>query len=395
MQNKFLSGLLLLFLAVAINGCSDDSSSTTADLFTQDAAALSLNDFTFNSGDTAESVTANFSTITTTPNGYLVMWQSGNEAVTFIDGNATVTRPGYEAGDATITITATIVNGVESTTKDFTITVLCTPITDAEAVADAKEALGYSDISFSTGDDSSNVTSEFVLPATGLYSTTISWSSDDSAVTIAGGNATVTRPAFGDGDAIVTLTATITKGIESDIKELTVTVLETPAKLIIFHSGTSTQGNFTESSHQGWCDTQHTSLALNLSVVKPFISRTGSNIKDISGVPITVNVLSPNGTIIADDWADLWNETTALTNSLFTAGILPTGVTGYWWSGSNADGTVAVAFCSNWTTIANSGTFPEFLGRYGTPHATSSSWINTPNQTCANSRPVLCIGWEE
>lgn len=57
-------------------------------------------------------------------------------------------------------------------------------------------------------------TADFTLP-TGSYGATVTWASDDRAIAVDGGAATVTRPAAGSGDATVTLTATFTVGSDT------------------------------------------------------------------------------------------------------------------------------------------------------------------------------------
>ena len=60
------------------------------------------------------------------------------------------------------------------------------------------------------------------LPTVGTQGSTISWTSSDSAVIASDG--TVTRPAAGEPDAVVTLTATVTNGEATAVKTFTVTV---------------------------------------------------------------------------------------------------------------------------------------------------------------------------
>lgn len=68
-------------------------------------------------------------------------------------------------------------------------------------------------------------TANFPLPTTG-YGTQVSWASDNPAIAVDGGTATVTRPAAGSGDATVTLTATFTAGGETRTRTYLVTVPE-------------------------------------------------------------------------------------------------------------------------------------------------------------------------
>ncbi|WP_160725828.1 LamG-like jellyroll fold domain-containing protein [Bacillus sp. USDA818B3_A] len=72
--------------------------------------------------------------------------------------------------------------------------------------------------------DTSRITSNLTLPTAGTRDTSISWSSSDPEAVSAAG--VVKRPAYGEGNATVTLTATITKGTVKSVKSFTVTVLE-------------------------------------------------------------------------------------------------------------------------------------------------------------------------
>ncbi|MEV8272172.1 immunoglobulin-like domain-containing protein [Microbacterium sp. NPDC077184] len=68
---------------------------------------------------------------------------------------------------------------------------------------------------------------DFTVPTTS-YGIAVAWASDDAAVAISGGTATVTRPAAGASDAQVTLTATFGAGPDALTRTYTVTV---PAEL--------------------------------------------------------------------------------------------------------------------------------------------------------------------
>ena len=88
--------------------------------------------------------------------------------------------------------------------------------TDAEKVAEAKEALTL---------DVTTTGVSFKLPVAGLNDAVITWASDNEAViSINGEDATVISPA---AETVVKLTATITIGEASDIKEFNVTVTVT------------------------------------------------------------------------------------------------------------------------------------------------------------------------
>lgn len=97
-------------------------------------------------------------------------------------------------------------------------------LSDSEAVAADRDSLS---IQYTGSDNASAITTNITLPTSGANGTTITWSSSDPSVISVGGS--VTRPANGDGDKVVTLTATITKNGVSEIKTFSVTVIEQPA----------------------------------------------------------------------------------------------------------------------------------------------------------------------
>jgi hypothetical protein len=99
-------------------------------------------------------------------------------------------------------------------------------LTGAEAAASAEDtntAAAVADTAALTLGDTSAVVADLSLPASGATGTTVAWASSDPAVVSATG--AVTRPAFGQPDATVTLTATVTRGTVSRTRDFTVTVL--------------------------------------------------------------------------------------------------------------------------------------------------------------------------
>lgn len=92
--------------------------------------------------------------------------------------------------------------------------------TDQLAVELDSAALG---IGYMQGDSASHVTGNLVLPSSGTNGTSISWvSHNESVITNVGA---VSRPAYASGDAVVSLTATITKGGHSTQKVFPLTVI--------------------------------------------------------------------------------------------------------------------------------------------------------------------------
>jgi len=190
---------------------------TATEAIAVDKAALVI---AYGGSDSAGSVTQNVTLATTGSSGTIITWASTNAGVIAING--TVSRPTFTAGDAAVTVTATITKaGGLNDTRVFTLTVIKGPQTATEAIAADKAALV---ITYAGSDSSSNVTQNFTVSVAGSSATTISWSSNNGAVAIAGADATVTRP-IGINHSTVTLTATISKtGGVSETKDFTITV---------------------------------------------------------------------------------------------------------------------------------------------------------------------------
>ncbi len=118
-----------------------------------------------------------------------------------------------------VTVAQSTVTDIDLTTVPYSFI----PDSDAEAVTFDEAAL---EIGYGGSDSAASVTQDLTLALAGNYGTTVSWSSNNTGV-IANDGA-VTRPAYGSGDASVTLTATISKGSESDTKDFALTVIEHP-----------------------------------------------------------------------------------------------------------------------------------------------------------------------
>ena len=213
--------ILVLFVLI---GCPTPiTEPTDADLVATAKTALNIG---YADGDDIDGVTQTVTlpaTVDSAP-GVTITWSSDNTAV--ITAAGAVTRPASASGDATVVLTATITKGLENDTKKFSLTVLkeeTTGPTDADLVATAKTALA---IIYGSGDSNIGVTQDLTLPTTVTTApgVTITWSSDNTAIDAATG--AVTRPFNGTGNAAVLLTANISKGSESDIKDFNLTVLE-------------------------------------------------------------------------------------------------------------------------------------------------------------------------
>ncbi|RUT33690.1 endonuclease [Paenibacillus zeisoli] len=156
-------------------------------------------------------------------NGTTMTWESDKPQT--MDAAGQVVRPSYSTGDVTVKLTATVVKGNATDTKTFTLKVLRLNQSDAEAVAEAAEALK---LSYALNDSAQAVTHNVGLPTNGILGTTVSWLTDTpERMTDTG---VISRPAFGQGNRVVTLTATIQRGSVQLTKDFVVTVLEWPAE---------------------------------------------------------------------------------------------------------------------------------------------------------------------
>ncbi|GEM_PF-3559352 len=221
---KFLGSFLLMFLAASMIACGGGGGGggttplTEQQLTEQDAANI---DITYAEGNNSSNVTGNITLSDSGDNGSDITWTSTNSA--YLDADGTVNRPVFGSGNQTVTLTATLVNGSSTVTKDFVFTILEIPPTDAEAIAQAKSAL---EIGFSGTDNTDNVTQDIILATEGLNDTEISWLSDQTGYITNDGD--VTQPAFSTGGQTVTLTATISRNGVSDTKSYILTVKTVP-----------------------------------------------------------------------------------------------------------------------------------------------------------------------
>ncbi|MDO8668416.1 MAG: hypothetical protein Q7K35_05010, partial [bacterium] len=129
-----------------------------------------------------------------------------------------------------------------STTITYTVTVNANP--DIASVVADKAALVDDSIK-GANSALSNVTVALTnpLPSTGANGSTITWVSNNTGVVSSNGQ-TINRPTFASGDATVTMTATITKGVVTDTKVFTLTVIKLPASSV----ATVTSATYTVST---------------------------------------------------------------------------------------------------------------------------------------------------
>ena len=153
----------------------------------------------------------------------------------------------------------------------------------------------------------SSVTSNLTLPATGSNSTTIQWSSSNTAVISNTG--VVTRPANGSANATVTLTATITKSFISKTKTFTATVI--PA----YSNQNSVDADLAAITLVG----NLTNLRSNISL--PVTGNEGSAISWSSNTP---SVLSNAGIIVTRPAKGSGNAQVTLTATVTKGSALAT-----------------------------------------------------------------------
>lgn len=151
--------------------------------------------------------------LTTTSKDVKIEWTSNNEAIEINDDEAKVTRSNT---DVNVTLTAEATKGEVTKEKDFTVKVIKN---DNEAFTEIDTVLNKLTVA-------SEVSDNFTL-TTELEGVSIVWTSNNSAITVEGSNAVVTRSA---ADELVTLTATGTKGEFTGTKDFSVKVLKQPTE---------------------------------------------------------------------------------------------------------------------------------------------------------------------
>ncbi len=179
------------------------------------AAAKAALNIIYAPGDSASSVTQNVTLPTGGSNGVTIAW--GSDTPSVISTTGVVTPP--QSDPAAVTLTATLTSHSTSDSSNFVLTVQ--PIMgDLAAVAADKAALT---IGYAQGDSIAHVTRNIHLLTLGTNGTTITWASSNPAIISISGGVTVPT----NNDALVTMTATITRGSASDTAPFTLTVKAT------------------------------------------------------------------------------------------------------------------------------------------------------------------------
>ena len=223
-----MNTMVILTATLMKNGIMDTRAFTLTVSISEDGQAVlqakNALMITYASGESAAGVTADMTLPTSGADGVSIAWASNNAAVNveMTAGTGMVTRPGSGESNAEVTLTATLTKGSGSDTKEFMLTILVQPANDAAAILQAKNILA---IVYASDESASRVTENIMLPLTGANGVTVAWASDDDDVIdveMTAGVGTVTRARH--ANTAVTLTATLTKGSESDTSEFMLTV---------------------------------------------------------------------------------------------------------------------------------------------------------------------------
>ncbi|HWR61069.1 MAG TPA: immunoglobulin-like domain-containing protein, partial [Clostridia bacterium] len=174
--------------------------------------------------------------------GTAVVWTSSKPGVVSDDGQ-TVTRPGWDDGDETVTMTAALTNGLATGTKTFKL-VVKKEGTDQQKL-DADKAALKIPLGSNTMENRIRYSLD-PLPASLPYGTTVGWTSSDTTV-MGNDGKILARPAE---DKNVTMTATLTNGSATGTEKFDLIVrmkrpnsLSSPASSILDKSGEARWGD--------------------------------------------------------------------------------------------------------------------------------------------------------
>jgi len=148
-------------------------------------------------------------------NSVAIAWSSSNTG--YITPAGVVTRPVNGADTAVVVLTATLTKNSITATKSFTAKVVPFLSDRVSAQRDSLNLIIQGNLNL--------LRSNIVLQTVGIEGSTITWTSDKPVVLSPAG-AIVNRPVNGTGNAVVTLTATITKGTVTTTKIFKATVAE-------------------------------------------------------------------------------------------------------------------------------------------------------------------------
>ncbi|MCP4138080.1 MAG: hypothetical protein GY754_44365 [bacterium] len=221
----------IIYTVIAEDGTTEHYTVIAAngEMTEEQSVAAAINDLeisAFLNGNTsADSITRDLSLPGDEKYGTTFEWVSDNTSV-INPLNGIVSRPVYADGDIVVRLYARVTKGTETrNSATFTFIVKRNDVTPEESVDEAWDDLTESDL-LNGNSSSTNVISDLYLPKTGVFGTTISWTSTASSV-INPGTGKVSRPAYNYSNAAVTLTATVSKsGSSSRNKTFSFTVIK-------------------------------------------------------------------------------------------------------------------------------------------------------------------------
>ncbi len=149
-------------------------------------------------------------------NGVVVTWTSNKPE--YISDNGVVNKPAYFSGDALVTLTATYTTDGQTRNKEFTVLVKETLPTKEEKFETINR-----EIKASLGSLEAVTKNLVLLTASETFNATVEWLTNNEAVVSS--NGIVTRPEYGQQDALVKLTAVVTIEGETMSFDYNVTVL--------------------------------------------------------------------------------------------------------------------------------------------------------------------------
>jgi hypothetical protein len=158
--------------------------------------------------------------------------------------------------------------------------------------------------------------------------------------------------------------------------------------IVFYQLGSTSNGNLgSYATVQADCVTAAPSSVTHPCVTgKVFPILSYSPTQQVSDKPLelgfspTSRVITENGDIIANTWDDAFS--TGLVDSLENLGVMNT----FFWTGTNADGTVSGSTCIQWTDGSIS-----FNGAQGSRTATDTKWVSDASQLClASFYDILC-----
>ncbi|NOU74682.1 hypothetical protein GC098_25385 [Paenibacillus sp. LMG 31458] len=155
------------------------------------------------------------------------------------------------------------------------------------------------EITYGNTDSKDKVTQAIALPLAGTHGSTITWKSSAPSI-ISDDGQTVIRPSAGQGDAVVTLIATVSYGDVSKTKTFTLTVLQ-------------------QNSEAQRVASDKAALAITFSGTDTATSVTKPLVLPLSGTNAsTITWVSSNTSIISNDGKTLNRPTTAQGDSVVT-----------------------------------------------------------------------------